>query len=291
MAYESVLCMKQEVFVYRVPARTTNRGYRAAEWKLDEPDWTGRLKVVSKNRDLCIKLEDKTTGELFAQCPVESYPSAAVEQVLDSSRYFVVRIRDETGRNAFIGLGFADRGDSFDLLVAIQDHFKQVKREESAEQEMTSGVGSLALNDPGPKLDLGFKEGQTIKLNFATKKTGENMSSPSTTKPRQKPEGQGGILLPPPPGGIKIPGPPRISPAAPASSPATSANGNKQLPPPSDLDLLIDLGLENQHHRSVNPFNIPTSVSGNDGWEEFASAPLAKPPTNPQPNHDWVNFD
>lgn len=27
-------------------------------------------------------------------------------------------------RHAFIGLGFADRGDSFDLLVAIQDHFK-----------------------------------------------------------------------------------------------------------------------------------------------------------------------
>jgi len=28
------------------------------------------------------------------------------------------------GRAAFIGLGFADRGDSFDLLVSIQDHFK-----------------------------------------------------------------------------------------------------------------------------------------------------------------------
>jgi len=30
------------------------------------------------------------------------------------------------GRAAFIGLGFADRGDSFDLLVSIQDHFKYV---------------------------------------------------------------------------------------------------------------------------------------------------------------------
>jgi len=36
-------------------------------------------------------------GELFAQCPVESYPSSAVEQVLDSSRYFVVRIQDGGG--------------------------------------------------------------------------------------------------------------------------------------------------------------------------------------------------
>jgi len=29
-----------------------------------------------------------------------------------------------TGRCAFIGVGFRDRADSFDLLVSIQDHFK-----------------------------------------------------------------------------------------------------------------------------------------------------------------------
>ena len=29
-----------------------------------------------------------------------------------------------TGRCAFIGIGFRDRADSFDLLVSIQDHFK-----------------------------------------------------------------------------------------------------------------------------------------------------------------------
>jgi Protein of unknown function (DUF1681) len=38
------------------------------------------------------------SGELFAQCPVDSYPSAAVEQVLDSSRYFVLRIQDGSGK-------------------------------------------------------------------------------------------------------------------------------------------------------------------------------------------------
>lgn len=35
---------------------------RAADWKLDEPDWKGRLKVVEKGRDLCLKLEDKISG-------------------------------------------------------------------------------------------------------------------------------------------------------------------------------------------------------------------------------------
>lgn len=38
----------------------------AAEWKLDEPDWTGRLKVSAKGHNLRIRLEDKNTGIYFA---------------------------------------------------------------------------------------------------------------------------------------------------------------------------------------------------------------------------------
>jgi len=37
-------------------------------------------------------------GELFAQCLLDGYPSAAMEQVLDSSRYFVIRIQDDQGQ-------------------------------------------------------------------------------------------------------------------------------------------------------------------------------------------------
>ena len=31
-----------------------------------------------------------------------------------------------SGQNAFVGLGFEDRGDAFDFNVALQDHFKLV---------------------------------------------------------------------------------------------------------------------------------------------------------------------
>ena len=37
--------------------------FRAADWKLDEPDWVGRLRVVSKEKEAIIKLEDKDSGE------------------------------------------------------------------------------------------------------------------------------------------------------------------------------------------------------------------------------------
>lgn len=61
------------------------------------------------------------------------------------------------GRTANLGLGFGDRSDSFDLNVALQDHFKWVKNQEKIDQEKTC---------PKPELDLGFKEGETIKINM-----------------------------------------------------------------------------------------------------------------------------
>jgi len=185
--YERTLLVKNECFVYRLPPRPSNRGYRAADWGLDKPQWTGRMKIVVTGKKLCIKFDDRS-GELFAKAPVDTYPGVAVEPVTDSSRYFVIRIMDDNGRTAFIGAGFADRGDAFDFNVALQDHFKQVKTDETIKNEpLTSS-----------KLDLGLKEGQTFTIKLGN----------SSTKPKPKPKvqagGGAGLLLPPPPGPASV---------------------------------------------------------------------------------------
>ncbi|XP_056304316.1 adaptin ear-binding coat-associated protein 2 [Danio aesculapii] len=251
--YESVLCVKAEVHVYRIPPRSSNRGYRAADWKLDEPAWSGRMKITAKGKTAYIKLEDRNTGELFAQAAVDQYPSSVVEAVVESSRYFVIRIEDGNGRHAFIGLGFADRGDSFDFNVALQDHFKWVKQESDlARQE--------AVQDSVPKLDLGFKEGQTIKINIG------NMKKKESGGPLRSRAAAG--LLPPPPAG-----------KAGAVLPPPPAHSTTTAPAPPSTGTLLDFG-------DSAPIMAPPSQ---DLWGDFTSAGSGSAQDS-RSGSGWVQF-
>ncbi|XP_028393914.1 adaptin ear-binding coat-associated protein 1-like [Dendronephthya gigantea] len=252
--YERILCVKNEVFVFRIPPRTTNRGYRAADWKLDQPDWTGRMRVCSKGSELYVKLEDNSNGELFAKCPVDAHPGIAVESVTDSSRYFVLRIKDDSGRHAFIGMGFQDRGDSFDFNVSLQDHFKRLKQEQEQENVQT---------DNSPKLDLGFKEGQTIRINF-----GKKASTTQANKPKVEGSGNFGILPPPPGGGGAIP---RLA------GPSPGAGSRPVVPPSTDAPSF----------QPTPPTNVAVSNPPSD-WGDFTTARAS----SQQPTQDgsWVQF-
>ncbi|XP_072308380.1 adaptin ear-binding coat-associated protein 2 isoform X3 [Eucyclogobius newberryi] len=254
-SYESILCVKPEVHVYRIPPRASNRGYRAADWKLDEPAWSGRMKITAKGKMAFIKLEDKNSGELFAQAPVEQYPGVAIEAVTDSSRYFVVQIDDGNGRHAFIGLGFADRGDSFDFNVALQDHFKWVKQEGELAKQEASQVNA-------PKLDLGFKEGQTIKISIGNIKKKDAGAA--------KPRPMSGGLLPPPPG-AKVGGGIVPPPVDQHTAPVVQTN---TVPSAALLDFGSTVSSESQ--------------ATSDLWGDFTSAGSnsSKDPVKP----GWVQF-
>jgi hypothetical protein len=157
---ESCLCVIKECFVYRIPNRTQAKGYKASEWDVTQFLWTGRLRVLATGDEIALQLEDATTGDLFAKCPVDA-EMKAVEPCIDSSRYFVIKVVDpNTKQNAFVGLGFQERSFAFDMNIALQDHFKRLRREEPKV-------------DHGPVVDYSLKQGEkiTISLSGMTKKS------------------------------------------------------------------------------------------------------------------------
>lgn len=55
---------KQQPTVYRLPPRTSNEGYKAADWNSSGGMlWRGRIRVVERGRACEIRLEDANTGE------------------------------------------------------------------------------------------------------------------------------------------------------------------------------------------------------------------------------------
>lgn len=267
---ERTLLVKNEVFVYKIPPRTSAKGYRAADWKLDAPDWTGRLRCIDKGGKCEIRLEDKSSGQLFAACPIENYPGVAVEAVTDSSRYFVICIQD-SGRKAYIGIGFADRSDSFDLNVTLQDHFKQLKKEVQFTQET-----------PQPNLDLAFKEGQTIRINIPSKAGG----GASTNRPKAATANKGlGGILPPPPGGVSAGRlPTSVSGGSLTSVAAEPSNNSNSSAGGAVADLLGDFAAPPP--TTNNPSQSQSTFADFDDWGDFA-APAS---TTTVASGNWEQF-
>lgn len=173
--------------VYKLPPRPDARGWQCQLWPKENHIFTARVVVVALN-DLCtIRLMDGEKGTLFAQCPLDNdNPQLSVEPANDSSRYFVLRVSDGSGRHAFLGMGFLERSEAFEFNVTLQDHVKRLRNEREA----------LAARDrpAPPPQDFSLKGSVSISL-----------PGGATPKPRAAaappPPGGLGALLPPPPAG------------------------------------------------------------------------------------------
>ncbi|KAI0064713.1 adaptin ear-binding coat-associated protein 1 NECAP-1 [Artomyces pyxidatus] len=207
---ESILYIAREVSVYRIPPLKTNEGHRAGDWgDLAQPLWKGRLRIVEKGEAVAVLFEDSTTGELFAKAPYDA-GKPPVEAVLDSSRYFVVRVEDN-GRKAYIGMGFAERSDSFDFNVALQDYTKRSRARLNPPSPTTSETPSPHV-PVGPKKDYSLKEGQTFSISIPGRSAAEKQSGildvnllGGTKTTTASTGSSGGLfpLLPPPPSAPK----------------------------------------------------------------------------------------
>ncbi|KAH7428535.1 hypothetical protein KP509_09G005900 [Ceratopteris richardii] len=137
------------------------------EWNINKWDWEGSLKVVSKGEECTIRLEDSNSGELYAQAPVRRDQPLPVEAVIDSSRFFVLRVEDTSGpheRHAFIGIGFRERPPAYDFQAALHDHMKYVMKKKQAEELVQE-------YESKPSVDYSLKEGETLHLNLKSSKS------------------------------------------------------------------------------------------------------------------------
>ncbi|XP_048609682.1 uncharacterized protein At1g03900-like isoform X2 [Brassica napus] len=195
----------------QIPPRKSAASYRADEWDVNKWAWEGALKVVSKGEECIIKLVDKTTGELYAQAFLRDGELHPVEAVIDSSRYFVLRVEENIGgraRHAFIGLGFRERTEAYDFQAALHDHMKYLNKKKTAE-EMEQHFQNTS------SVDYSLKEGETIVLQLKnrsekdtkTKLVEKSLSNLSLDDKGKSIETIPPIIPPPPP-----PGP--LSPAA-----------------------------------------------------------------------------
>ncbi|PRQ25811.1 putative PH domain-containing protein [Rosa chinensis] len=267
-SFEHTLLVVREVAVYKIPPRSTSGGYKCGEWLQSDKIWTGRLRVVSC-KDRCeIRLEDPNSSELFAACFVPpGQRETSVETVLDSSRYFVLKIEDGTGKHAFIGLGFAERNEAFDFNVALSDHDKYVKRE--TDNDVGGGGDDDSHIEVHPAVNHRLKEGETIRINVKPKPTsGTGMLSAAGLSGSAKPKSPALSLAPPPGSGkLRSPLPP------PPNDPVAARISSGGVKPPQDnarksSDPFSDLS---QIERNLPPANGSGSSTKTNavGWAAF----------------------
>ncbi|CAJ1955145.1 unnamed protein product [Cylindrotheca closterium] len=132
-----------ECFIYRLPSGSKSP-YRADGWPLTKPLQCVSLRVERRDNSLLLIFtythDGKANGasKLFAlsainlvdskdkELPMEHY----VESVLDSTRFFVIRVTDDkAGREALVGLGFRDRQEANDFRSALSKYESEIASE------------------------------------------------------------------------------------------------------------------------------------------------------------------
>ena len=115
-------------------------GFSAAGWPLTKPLQCCSLRIERRGTTLLLIFTyqqegDKGKSKLFALCSIDLTQEGEtvehfVEAVTDSTRYFVIRVKDEkTEREARIGLGFREREESADFRAALQKYENDLAKE------------------------------------------------------------------------------------------------------------------------------------------------------------------
>lgn len=200
MTTTTILWKCEECFVYRVPPRKMgSRGYRADAWDLAKPALTCRLEIADAKEICQVKLFDKKTNKLAACSEIiieekgeRSKLGFFLEAVVDSSRYYVLRVEDKkTKRVIYLGLGFRKRPDSSNFFESIQDFVRFRKRDFLAQRRQAE-FDAKADIIPSPEEENRRKSKQKedeIEIDFsAMRLDGPDISKKKKKKKKQTAE-------------------------------------------------------------------------------------------------------
>ncbi|CAB9506419.1 ear-binding coat-associated protein 2 [Seminavis robusta] len=256
------LLSAEEVYLYKIPPLKTAGGHRAEDWNLATPLKTCSL-LVEQHGDKLLLLfrhlqdpDDPNSIQIFAQSTIDLSSSSTnqpqklsleyfVENVVDSSRYFVVRILDErSGREARIGFGFRDRDEATDFRESLQFFVKSIKRREEAEQAKQHFAKEYDNNQ-----NLSLQEGQKIHINLGSGK--KSTISKKDSSSQESPKKAGGPFL------LKKP------PPAPKLNPDVSISFG-------DIDLNADS--KTGEESTTAALGEASSADDDDIWQDFEEA-------------------
>jgi Protein of unknown function (DUF1681) len=151
-------------------------------------------------------LEFGSDGKLFAQSVIDCTPNTNnnaggaggaagppkriqnwLEQVVDSSRYFTLKIAGQGGREAMIGFGFRDREVATDLRESMQHYENSIRREVEATETLANAPKySIHKLAEGEKIHVNTgKEGSTssrVKKDVQPGPTSSNKAIPLLLK-------------------------------------------------------------------------------------------------------------
>jgi hypothetical protein len=273
-AIQRILYVAPKVHVYRIPPLTSTRGFNAASWTQNPKDliFTARLRVIEtaippppnaapdtlEKVFANILLEDPRSGQLFAASPYTS--PQVVEQALDSSRFFAIRVVGEGGMKATLGIGYEERPEAFDFGVCLQDVRRVLGMDQAPGSAGSAPSGRrgppgrpMAPKPPIPevKRDFSLKEGETITVNIGGKsRISKAFDSAGTGTSSSSGGGGGGggglFAIPPPPGksssSISTSGGLPFLPPPPSANDGKGATGASEKKQPSAEELGFDDG-------------------------------------------------
>lgn len=193
------------MFFDQIPPKRTAMGHRAEHWNVDRWIQEVRVKVVSQGDACKVVLVDKESDELFAVAPIPPGISidVVVEPVLDSSRYYVLRVEDTCDgrtRHAFLGIGFRHRPHSSDFSAAMYEHRRFLQKKAEAEKM----AEAWEVQEQRSPVDYSIHGSITVNVSNTTVSTRKL----SDTKTTGLFVGRGGIMdIPPPPRSTSAPTP------------------------------------------------------------------------------------